>query len=400
MISSNLATVEALVQHGGEILRDALHAPRADRLDARLLDRLEHRACLLARRLQAAMHRRVVAGEPQRDRIGVPAHDRRLGLGELARRLRQPRLAAHQAGPLRREGHFQIGLARQRAHAAGDRALERLGRRVLRRRFRFDCWIGHCFSPSPRSAGERSDAQRQRHVRPQLSGNSTTEAALIELGHDRPLQLVALVEEGEPEGEADVVEDVGVLRPGDHRARAHHGRDVAVHEGVARQIGDPHHLVDDVAALLVAIVLGLGQHDLDLVVVRQIVERGDDRPAVHLRLVDLLGAVIEAGGVAEADGVGGGEQAERRVRLDHAALVEQREPAGGFQHALDHEHHVRAAGVVFVEAERDVVLVGPGQDAVAEFGDLLAVLDDDGVLADQVDAADVAVEVDAHASAN
>jgi hypothetical protein len=31
-------------------------------------------------------------------------------------------------------------------------------------------------------------------------------------------------------------------------------------------------------------------------------------------------------------------------------MVEQRQPAGGFQHALDHEHHVRAAGVVFVEA--------------------------------------------------
>ena len=85
------------------------------------------------------------------------------------------------------------------------------------------------------------------------------------------------------------------------------------------------------------------------------------------------------------------------MRADHAALVEQRQAAGRLQHALDHEHHVRAAGVVFVEAERDIVLVGPGQDAVAEFGDLLAVLDDDRVLADQIDAADVAVEIDAHA---
>ena len=68
-----------------------------------------------------------------------------------------------------------------------------------------------------------------------------------------------------------------------------------------------------------------------------------------------------------------------------------------FQHALDDEHHVGAAGVVLVEAQRDVVLVRPGQDAVTEFGDLLAFLDDDGVLADQVDTADVAVEVDAHA---
>ena len=68
-----------------------------------------------------------------------------------------------------------------------------------------------------------------------------------------------------------------------------------------------------------AVVLRLGQHDLDLVVVRQIVERGDDRPAVHLALVDLLRAVIEARRVAEADRVGGGEQPERRMRPDHAA---------------------------------------------------------------------------------
>ena len=141
----------------------------------------------------------------------------------------------------------------------------------------------------------------------------------------------------------------------------------------------------------------LGQHDLDFVVVRQIVERGDDRPAVHLRLVDLLRAVIEAGRIAEPDGVRGGEQAERRMRRITRLWSSSVRRPEDFQHALDHEHHVRAAGVVFVEAERDVVLVGPRQDAVAEFGDLLAVLEDDGVLADQVDTADVAVEIDAHA---
>ena len=103
-------------------------------------------------------------------------------------------------------------------------------------------------------------------------------------------------------------------------------------------------------ALGVAVVLGLGEHDVDLVVVRQVVQRRDDRPAVHLRLVDLLRAVIEAGRVAEADRVGGGEQAEGRVRADDAALVEQRQAAGRFQHALDDEHHVRAAGIIFVEA--------------------------------------------------
>ena len=223
------------------------------------------------------------------------------------------------------------------------------------------------------------------------------EGALVELGDHRALQLVALVEEGQPERHADIAEDLGVLGPGDDRARAHHGRQVAVDEGRTRHVGDAHHLVDDVAALGVAVMLGLGQHDVHFVVVRQVVQRGDDRPAVHLRLVDLLRAVIEAGGVAEADRVGGGEQAEGRMRADDAALVEQRQAARRFQHALDDEHHVRAAGVVLVEAQRDIVLVGPGQDAVAEFGDLHAVLDDDGVLADEVDAADMAVEVDAHA---
>ena len=97
------------------------------------------------------------------------------------------------------------------------------------------------------------------------------------------------------------------------------------------------------------------------------------------------------------DRVRGREQAKGGMRPDHAALVEEREAAGRFEHALDHEHHVRAPGVVLVEAERDVVLVGPGQDAVAEFGHLQAVAEHDRVLADQVDAADVAVQVDAHA---
>ena len=194
------------------------------------------------------------------------------------------------------------------------------------------------------------------------------------------------------------LEDLGVLRPGDHRARAHHGRQVAVDEGVAGQVGDAHHLVDDVAPVLArAVVLGLGEHDVDFLVVRQVVQRGDDRPAVHLALVDLLRAVIEAGRVAEADRVGGREQPEGGMRPDDALLVEQRQPARDLQHALDDEHHVRTAGVIFVEAQRDIVLQRPGQDAVAELGDLLAVLEHDRVLADEIDAADVAVEVDADA---
>jgi len=52
------------------------------------------------------MHRRIVTGEPQRDRIGVAAHDRGFALVEAARRLRQPRLAAGHAGPFGGERHF------------------------------------------------------------------------------------------------------------------------------------------------------------------------------------------------------------------------------------------------------------------------------------------------------
>ena len=84
------------------------------------------------------------------------------------------------------------------------------------------------------------------------------------------------------------------------------------------------------------------------------------------------------------------------MRPDDPALVEQRQPPRDLEHALDDEHHVGAAGVVFVEADRDVVLQRPRQHAVAKLGDLLAVLEHDRVLADEVDARDVAVEIDAH----
>ena len=43
------------------------------------------------------------------------------------------------------------------------------------------------------------------------------------------------------------------------------------------------------------------------------------------------------------------------------------------------------------------MLVGPGKDALAELGDLLAVLQHDRILADQIDPADVAIKVDANA---
>ena len=82
--------------------------------------------------------------------------------------------------------------------------------------------------------------------------------------------------------------------------------------------------------------------------------------------------------------------------MQHARLVEQCEPALGLQNTLDHEHHVRAAGIVLVEHQRGRVLKGPGQHAFLELGHLHAVADHDRILADEVDAADVAVEIDAY----
>src|SRR3546814_6282258 len=82
---------------------------------------------------------------------------------------------------------------------------------------------------------------------------------------------------------------------------------------------------------------------------------------------------------------------------DLAVLVEQGQLALGLQHPLDHEHHVGAPRVIFVKDQCRGGLQRPGKQAFSKFGDLLPVPEDDRVAADQVDAADMRVEVDADA---
>ena len=87
-----VAAVVAVLQHGGEVDADAVHAAGADRLDAHLLDGLEDRAGGLRLGQQAAVGGGIVAGEPQRHGIGVAAHDGGLARAELAGGLGQARL--------------------------------------------------------------------------------------------------------------------------------------------------------------------------------------------------------------------------------------------------------------------------------------------------------------------
>src|SRR3954453_18637166 len=76
-------------------------------------------------------------------------------------------------------------------------------------------------------------------------GQVLAEHALIIFSDQRPLRLVALVEEADPEGVADVAKNMRVLRPADHRTRAHDGRDIAVDKSLPRELRYLDHLVDD-----------------------------------------------------------------------------------------------------------------------------------------------------------
>src|SRR5208283_887236 len=138
--------------------------------------------------------------------------------------------------------------------------------------------------------------------------------------------------------------------------------------------------------------LHLGQNDIDFLVVWQIIQCGDDGPAIHLPLIDLLGSMIKPGGIAKADRVRRRKEAEGGMWPDDPALVEEGETPRHFENTLNNEHHVRAARIIFIETESDIVLQRPGQDAIPELGDLQTVLDDDRVLADEIDAGNVTVE--------
>ena len=111
------AAVIAVLQHGGEIAGHALHAPRADRLDARLLDGVEDRARLLPLGRQPAMD----AASWQASAAPWNRHGRarwRRPARQLARRLGQRAPCRRQGRPVRREGDLELRLARDGAHGS------------------------------------------------------------------------------------------------------------------------------------------------------------------------------------------------------------------------------------------------------------------------------------------
>ena len=206
-------------------------------------------------------------------------------------------------------------------------------------------------------------------------GKFLVEQALIEFGDGLTLKLVTFVEEGQAESIADIPKDFSVLRPCNDGPRRHYRRKIAVHEGRPRQIGHGDHLFDGLAALVGIVMRIFRQNDLGLGVDAQVVQGRDQRPAVHLTLVDLLRTMIQPRRIAQAHGVGGGKDAEIGVGFDHLVLVQQGQFAVDLQHALDHEHHIGAAGIVFIEYDRGRVAQRPRQDAFLEIGDLLAIFE-------------------------
>jgi hypothetical protein len=115
-----------LGERGGEILGNAHHLAGADRLYARLLDRVEDRARHLAGRCLPRMQHGVVMAQLQRDGIRLAAHIGDLVRRQLMRRRRQPRLGAEQPVLARRERDGQIVALGDRPHGGAGDPLELL----------------------------------------------------------------------------------------------------------------------------------------------------------------------------------------------------------------------------------------------------------------------------------
>ena len=82
--------------------------------------------------------------------------------------------------------------------------------------------------------------------------------------------------------------------------------------------------------------------------------------------------------------------------MNHLVTVQQGQLAINFQHPLNHEHHIGTASIIFVKYKRHWILQCPGQNTLAKFGNLLAITKHNRIFTDEINAADMAVQIDAN----
>ena len=110
------ALAALLVQRRRQVLGHAGHGPRADRLDPRQLDGVEHGTRRVALGRHTRIHLGVVVAQLEGDRIRLAAHLGDLLARQLARQHGQPRFASGDAVLARREDGVELRLVRDGAH--------------------------------------------------------------------------------------------------------------------------------------------------------------------------------------------------------------------------------------------------------------------------------------------
>ena len=80
--------------------------------------------------------------------------------------------------------------------------------------------------------------------------------------------------------------------------------------------------------------------------------------------------------------------------VNHLIAIKKGQLAIDFENALNHKHHIGTASVIFIKYQRNRILQRPWQNPFAEFGNLFAITKHDGIFADQVNAADMAIQID------
>src|SRR4029079_16705585 len=114
----------AILKHGRDVAGHARHGAGAYAFDAGLLDRLEHRATVLALRTIAVVDVIVVIGEAHGEGIGDAAGDGDFLRIELDRDLRKLDLLALQAGSFGTETDRELGFSGDGLHRQGKDATE------------------------------------------------------------------------------------------------------------------------------------------------------------------------------------------------------------------------------------------------------------------------------------